>query len=340
MRICAVTCVRNEGPFLLEWVAFHRLLGVTAFLIYSNDCDDGTDALLDVLAARGLVVHLPNPATGRAYQMEALKDAARHPVVLAADWVWVADVDEFPNVHTAGHTLPDLIRACGDPQAISLSFQFFANAGVDRHADDPVIGQFDLCHNPDIWADQTAIEVKTLVRADFPLRYYGAHRPFARHGATVGRWTDGSGRPVPGTFVTGKDARRLRRFPARGARALATLNHYALRSLDSYLVKVARGDVNRAHRSFDEDYWRDRNDAAVRDPSIRRYLPALTGALAALKADPGIAAAHQACVAAHWARANALRASSDGAALVETLTAASRFGGAEEALRARLGYAT
>ncbi len=95
MRITAVTCVKNEGPFLIEWIAFNRLIGVTDFLFYSNDCTDGTDTLLDALAARGIVQHLPNPAQGRAYQMEALKDARKQKVVRQADWVWVADVDEF-----------------------------------------------------------------------------------------------------------------------------------------------------------------------------------------------------------------------------------------------------
>ena len=40
LRITAVTCVKNEGPFLLEWIAFHRIIGVTDFLFYSNDCSD------------------------------------------------------------------------------------------------------------------------------------------------------------------------------------------------------------------------------------------------------------------------------------------------------------
>lgn len=69
MRITAVTCVKNEGPFLLEWIAFNRLLGVTDHLFYSNDCSDGTDRLLDALKDWG-VQHLPNPAKGRNYQME------------------------------------------------------------------------------------------------------------------------------------------------------------------------------------------------------------------------------------------------------------------------------
>ena len=78
MRITAVTCVKNEGPFLLEWIAFNRLIGVTDFLFYSNDCSDATDRLLDALQVRGIVQHLPNPAEGRNYQMEALKVVCPH----------------------------------------------------------------------------------------------------------------------------------------------------------------------------------------------------------------------------------------------------------------------
>lgn len=309
LRITAITCVKNEGPFLLEWIAFHRLIGVTDFLIYSNDCTDATDLLLDALDARGLVRHLPNPAVGRNYQMEALKDARKQDVARNADWVWIADVDEFLNIHVGDHTLSALIAACGDPQAISVNFQFFANDGVDAYQDVPVIEQFKRSHNPDIWCGETAIEVKTLTRRDFPLRYYGAHRPFMAQNlakADHPNWRDGSGRPVPWRFLIAANARRMRRFPAAGARAHATLNHYALRSLESYLVKHDRGDVNRDGRVFDDAYWRERNDAAWEDTSILRYAQKLRAELDALKSDPEIRALHDETVHRHKARRDTL----------------------------------
>ncbi|MBU2963380.1 glycosyltransferase family 2 protein [Citreicella sp. C3M06] len=336
MRVTAIACVKNEGPFVLEWIAFNRLIGVTDFLIYSNDCSDGTDALLDALGAYG-VVHLPNPAQGRNYQMEALKAAARHPLVAGADWVWVADVDEFLNIHVPGHDIAALIAACGDPQAISVPFQFFANFGVMRFEDAPVIAQFPRSHNPDLWCADTAIEVKTLVRKDFPLHYYGAHRPFARKRAPAPTWTDGSGRAVPGKFLTAANPRRLRRFPAAGARRFATLNHYALRSLDSYLVKNDRGDVNRDGRAFDDSYWRERNDPAWEDLSIRRYLPALTEALDEMKTHVG--ALHDACVAAHRARAAELAQDPHYAALRKHLQGLPTFPPGELELARELGLA-
>jgi hypothetical protein len=299
MRITAVTCVKNEGPFLLEWIAFHRVIGVTDFLFYSNDCTDATDRMLDRLQDHGIVAHLPNPATNRNYQMQALKAARRHPLVKQADWVWIADVDEFINIHVGDHSLPALIAACGNPQAISVSFQFMANDGIEDFVDQPVITQFLRSHNPDIWGADTAIEVKSLVRQDFPTEYFGAHRPF--HDDTKSRpvWTDGSGRPVPPPFRKAAIKRRIRAFPARGARAHATLNHYALRSLDSYLVKNDRGDVNRENRAFDESYWRERNDPAYFDNSILRYEAPLRAEMDRLKALEGISALHAEAVACH-----------------------------------------
>lgn len=324
MKICAVTCVKNEGPFLLEWLAYHHMIGVSHFLIYSNDCDDGTCQVLDAAARRLPITHLPNPTKGRQYQMAALQDAREQPCVKAADWIWVSDVDEFLCVHVGGGKFSDLIRACGTPQAISVTFRFFANAGVDRFVDKPVIRQFKRCHAEDIWASNTAIEVKTLVQKDFPLHSFGAHRPFTRADHAP-HWTDGSGRQVPESFLKTANKRRIRRFPASGAQRFATLNHYALRSRDSYLVKRARGDVNRPNRAFDVDYWIDRNDSGSEDRRILAQMPALRQELTRLKSVPEIKAAHMEAVAHHRSHADRLRKSSDGKALLAALDAAPRL---------------
>ena len=60
MRFLAILTVRNEGAFLLEWLAHHRAVGFTDFLVFSNDCQDGTDAMLDRLADLGELTHIRN----------------------------------------------------------------------------------------------------------------------------------------------------------------------------------------------------------------------------------------------------------------------------------------
>ena len=88
-RVAIVTTMKNEGPFILEWVAYHRSIGIRDFLVYTNDCDDGTDHLLDALVAKGFISqHLQNPYKpnkGGQPQRAALRNAQTNPVIKAAD---------------------------------------------------------------------------------------------------------------------------------------------------------------------------------------------------------------------------------------------------------------
>ena len=117
----------------------------------------------------------------------------------------------------------------------------------------------------------------------------------------------------------------------------ATLNHYALRSLDSYLVKNDRGDVNRENRAFDDTYWRERNDPAWEDTSIQRYLPALKKQMEKLKAQGNIGALHEACVAAHTAKRDALLEQPEYRAMQKQLRKASKLPPQEEEMLRGLG---
>jgi hypothetical protein len=137
-------------------------------------------------------------------------------------------------------------------------------------------------------------------------------------------------------FLVAANPRRIRKFPAHGARAHATLNHYALRSLDSYLVKNDRGDVNRENRAFDDTYWRERNDPAWEDTSIQRYLPDLEAALQDLKSDPEIRALHDKACDLHRAKRDELLTQPAYQAMRDQLRAASTLPPQEEELIKRL----
>jgi hypothetical protein len=101
---------------------------------------------------------------------------------------------------------------------------------------------------------------------------------------------------------------------------LVTLNHYAVRSAESFLVKRDRGRVNHVSRDQGEAYWFRMNNNDVQDLSIQVHAQGLRDALAALKADPEIAAAHDRAVAWHREKIAALRAQADYAGLYAALT--------------------
>lgn len=56
----AITCVRNEGAYLIEWGPSPRCR-IDHFVIFTNDCSVQTCQVLDCFAGLGWVTHVPNP---------------------------------------------------------------------------------------------------------------------------------------------------------------------------------------------------------------------------------------------------------------------------------------
>lgn len=299
MNFLAVLTVRNEGAFLLEWLAHHRAVGFTDFLIFSNDCQDGTDAMLDRLDAMGIVTHKRNdgPYDKGGIQFTALKAAEKLPIVRRADWILPLDVDEFVNIHTGDRTLPALLAALPDATAITLTWRLFGNADVVHFEDTPVTRQFTraapvVMH----WPWRSAM-FKTLYRNDGTYGKLGVHRPRKPDDDRLAqaRWFDGEGRELDDKFKT----TRIFSNYGRSNYALAQLNHYPLGAMESFVVKADRGRAVHSDHMLDVDYWVERNFCTDEDRSILSFDS--SGELAALKSDPELAALHDAAVA--WRKA-------------------------------------
>ena len=97
--VALMSCMRNEGIHILEWLAYHRIIGFGPILICSNDCDDGSDRLLDTLAAHGQSTTLPNPVPpGRPRRTSGIARVLAHLADSPADWLAHLDSDEFLNI--------------------------------------------------------------------------------------------------------------------------------------------------------------------------------------------------------------------------------------------------
>ena len=89
----------------------------------------------------------------------------------------------------------------------------------------------------------------------------------------------------------------------RGRYDLVSLDHFPLRSLESYLIKMFRGDVVIAGKQVSKRYWRSRNHNEVHSsdlsPGIARARDYYNEHYAA---DESLMALHDACCQAHTAR--------------------------------------
>ncbi len=306
MKFLAILTVRNEGAFLLEWLAHHRAVGFTDFLVFSNDCQDGTDTMLDRLDAMGQIKHVRNdgPYDKGGIQFTALKTADKLNIVKKADWILPLDVDEFVNIHTGDGTLPALLTALPDATAITLTWKLFGNADQVRFIDAPVVDQFTKCV-PDImhWPWRASM-FKTFYVNDGTYRKVGVHRPRNpdpdRVNAT--RWYDCEGRTLSDKF---KNKRIFSNFGQPNYK-LAQLNHYPLGAMESYVLKADRGRAVHAKDILGLDYWIERNFNTDTDTSIQTNAEQRTNITQELMADKVLAKLHKDAVAWRKTRFDAL----------------------------------
>lgn len=306
MRVLAILCLRNEAAFLLEWLAHHRAVGFTDFLVFSNDCQDGTDAMLDRLAEMGQLTHVRNdgPYDARGIQFTALKQCEKLDIVQQADWILPFDIDEFVNIHVGEGRIPDLLAALPQATAITLTWRLFGNGGVVHYEDKPVTQTFQRAAPAVLHWPWRAAMFKTLYRNDGTYRKVGVHRPRApvKERLEGARWFGSDGHELPDRFRT----ERIFSNFGRDNYGLAQLNHYALGAMESYVLKADRGRAVHGDHMLDLDYWVERNFITEEDSSILRLAPRMEAELAALRADPALAQLHAEAVAWRHARFRAL----------------------------------
>ena len=303
------SCLRNEGPFLLEWVRFHLSLGFNRFLLFTNDCEDGTDLIADRLEQIGIAQHVRNKPDKRGPQWTALNSKALTTALHTADWAIHLDADEFMNIGS----LADLTRAVGDADAVSLPWRFFGSANVIRFADLPVVQQFRQCSPYPIGFPRQTLMFKTLFRPGDRLNRPGVHAPKPARGSGMGQldWRNGDGRPMSGGFNPANPVM----FGPDAGNALGQINHYALKSRESFLVKSARGLPNHGHVPVDLAYWARRNFNDVNDASLADKTVTADPRLQ----DRELAGLHQKAVDWHRARIKALLATPAGVELFSAL---------------------
>ncbi|WP_123794163.1 glycosyltransferase family 2 protein [Pacificibacter maritimus] len=111
MRYTVATKVKNEGAYLLEWVAWQKMLGFDDILVVHNDCDPIFKEMLYVLENAGWITAaehfpdentMPGPSAQRCIQ--------QHPLVKNADWFFLCDVDEYLVIHADDPTVQAFLQ--------------------------------------------------------------------------------------------------------------------------------------------------------------------------------------------------------------------------------------
>lgn len=282
MKLFIAAIVKNELDALLEWIAYHRVLGVNGFIIADNGSNDGTRELLGSLAKLGIVTVIDYPTVGAQKPQLPAYEKILRTCPRDVDLLAFIDADEFLLPLEQEQLIPTLQGWFADDSvsAVALNWSNFGSNGEIFAEEGLVIERFtkrapqtfNVNHN-----------FKSIVRPARTERFFNPHYARLRYG----RYID----------VQGND---LVLHPKHGNGVSAEViwngvrvNHYAVKSLEEFLLgKHLRGSAATVNRVKHKAYFKahDRNDetcllAAALAPRVKAEMAALGERLAALPVD-------------------------------------------------------
>ncbi len=268
-----VTMFRDEAPYLMEWVEYHLLAGVTRFWLYDHL---SADASLDVLApyvASGAVTVVPWPrpyAPGdldarRRAQTAAIRDGLRQAVG-EVEWAAVIDVDEFL-LPMRDRTVTECLAArYGDAAGVYANWRMFGTGGVLVPEGEPLLDRLTACSlpgHPENWTGKSIVRPEAV---DIDRVWYPHHFPLL----PGVRYQDGGGQDIP------RDGRGNVVIRAGYRDEYLRVNHYTLRDEGFYRARRLRdamaGQLNKSMALLLEhhDSFSRTRDVAILDFLARR----------------------------------------------------------------------
>ena len=223
IALCGI--VKDEIHAIVEWLAHYKALGFTDFLIYDNESTDGTSDVLRALDDAGELVHLDWPHdVGSRPQRQAYEHARLHSDV---EWLAFFDADEFLALSADSSIDSFLGRFEADVSAIAFNWTIFGSGGQKQYRPAPVTERFTDAL-PE--GARLHLTVKSIARRA-SLIGNGVHRVKIGEG----RYVTPSGRKA--SFQSGRAVREE-------DVTVAAIHHYAIKSMEEYAIKEARGDAN------------------------------------------------------------------------------------------------
>lgn len=269
--------VRDEAPYLLEWIAHHRALGVSLFLLGDNGGTDETSELLERLAQANEIVRV-DWRSAKYFQLAFNAQA----IAVARDYVdglFLIDVDEFLRpMNPAG----SLLEAC-EPwlrddtvSAVALNWAIFGSSGHRTQADEAVTERFTRRAEQDFPVNR---HTKAFVK---PSRASGPSGNAHALDITGGRYIASGGADVVWDTTTAKSG-----ISESVAWERLRIDHFVVKSVEEFERKRARGcadhPFSEAQRAAPEYFaGHDRNE--VLDPMPPELVRRMKAARAEIEA--------------------------------------------------------
>lgn len=258
LSICAI--FQQEGPYLKEWIEFHKLVGVQHFYLYNNFSMDNFRQVLEPYIRDGEVELFDWPIYAKPNDATWVISAYNHALTAArgkTQWLAFLDLDEFL-FPIQKYTITDFLKNYDNYGGLCVNWVMFGTGNVKKIPTDGLIIEHLLLRAPHDHAENLVI--KSIIQPHNVISILNQHCAKYRQGY----------------FQVTADKKR---FEGPFAPVIALdkirINHYWSR--DEYFfhnVKIPRRLLDMGER---KEICIKRNNTInkVLDTAIHKYLPPL-----------------------------------------------------------------
>ena len=249
-NLSIVAIMKNEKPYLKEWLEYHRMQGVEHFYLCDNESTDQTKEYLEPYIQKGLITYIFMPGKNKQlYCYEKVVAEYKNET----KWLAIIDLDEFL-VPLKAKTMVDFLKEFDDVSEVSLYWMNYGDNGSIKRPDG-LVTEFFTSHGK--FLNHT---VKSIVKPGqvIDFKAFGSNHYVHVNGKSVNEYHE------PIKFMLGFN------ISADKAR----VNHYILKSFSEFLHKKRRGHPEGT--LIDYGYYFFHNDNSIKnDTTMLRFLPEL-----------------------------------------------------------------
>lgn len=253
-ELAIVAILKNEAPYIKEWLDYHLLVGVDHFYIYDNESEDNLKEILQSYIESGIITYKFYPEKGaqlKAYN-EAIKDYK-----FECQYMAFIDADEFiyPRENKSiKEVLHEILSLDDNAEGIVINWQIFGSSGQDKADFSKGVlerfvyraeNSFEVNNHVKTIANPRCVEL--ILNPHF-VRYYEGKYSINENGVFVPNF---SNEPC----TTDKIA----------------INHYFTKSKEEYMLKMKRGKADNIFDEYNMQIFENHDKNDVFDDSILSY---------------------------------------------------------------------
>ena len=252
-ELSIVAILKNEGPYLKEWLDYHLLAGVDHFYLYDNDSPDNQAEVAAPYVETGLVDYFYVP--GKAAQMFTHLDAVKR-FKFFTRYIAIIDGDEFiyPKSSEGGRIIDVVDEILShDPNAAGLAVNLYAFGSNGQETADYSRGVLERFTRRSSSVDKHVSTISNprminvCVNPHFAVYFEGLYSINENGGIVVGPCNE----------------------PATDEKIV--MNHYSMKSREEYEKKVQRGNADHVVNLYSMENFDINKDNDEFDDGILKY---------------------------------------------------------------------